>query len=121
MFKKANKLKLRFETSRGLLSAEQLWDLPLEELDALAVSLEEVHAESGKKSFLVKRSTKDATAKLRFSIVVAVLEDKVADANKASTAADNKAHNEKILGLIANKQDETLAGKSVEELEAMLK
>ena len=29
MFEKASRLKLRFSTSIGMLSAEDLWDLPL--------------------------------------------------------------------------------------------
>lgn len=121
IFKLGSQQKLRFLTSRGSLSTEQLWDLSLEELDALAVSLETEHQQSGKKSFLVKTSVKDKTAKLRFDIVLDVLHTKAAAAEAASEAAEIKEHNKKILAIIADKQDETLKGKSVKQLEALLK
>ena len=38
MYKQAAQLKLRFATSRGSLSTEQLYDLPISELDTLAIS-----------------------------------------------------------------------------------
>ncbi len=121
IFKTASKEKLRFQTNRGLLTVEQLWDLSLTELDSLAVSLEVAHKESGKKSFLVKASTKDKTAKLRFDIVLDVLTTKAEEAQSASEALEVKAHNKKILELISEKQDESLKGKSIKELEALLK
>ena len=65
-YKLATQQKARFQTKRGLLSTEQLWDLSLNELDELAVSLENEYKESGKKSFLVAKSVKDKTTKLKF-------------------------------------------------------
>ena len=88
-FKLASQQKLRFQTNKGLLSVEQLWDLSLEDLDALAVSLETEHKESGKKSFLVKTSAKDKTAKLRFDVVLDVLNTKV-EAEQAALAEKGK-------------------------------
>lgn len=120
-YKNATQQKLRFQTNRGLLSTEQLWDLSIEDLDTLAVSLEAQHKESGKKSFIVTKSVKDKTTKLRFDIVLDVLTTKVEEAQAASEAAEVKEHNKKIIGLIADKQDEALKGKSVKQLEAMLK
>lgn len=121
MYKEAAKLKLRFVTTRGSLSVEQLYDLPLAELDVLAVSLQEEYKESGKKSFLIAKSAKDKIAKLRFDIVLDVLNTKVDEAKAITEEQERKAHNQKILGLIADKQDEELKGKSVKELEKMLK
>lgn len=119
-FKLASQQKLRFQTNKGLLSVEQLWDLSLEDLDALAVSLETEHKESGKKSFLVKTSAKDKTAKLRFDVVLDVLNTKVEAEQAALAERERKANNEKIIGIIADKQDESLKGKTIKQLEAML-
>lgn len=120
-FKLASQQKLRFHTVKGMLSTEQLWDLSLEELDALAVSLETEHKESGKKSFLTKTSVKDRTAKLRFDVVLDVLNTKVEEAQALQEAFEIKEHNKKIIQLISEKQDESLKGKSIKQLEAMLK
>lgn len=120
-FKLASQQKLRFQTNKGLLSTEQLWDLSLDDLDALAVSLEIEHKQSGKKSFLVKTSLKDRTAKLRFDVALDVLNTKVEEMQAEQEAAEIKEHNKKIIQLISEKQDESLKGKSIKQLEAMLK
>lgn len=120
-FKLASQQKLRFQTSKGSLSTEQLWDLSLNDLDTLAVSLEEEHKKSGRKSFLVRSSTKDKTSKLRFDIVLDILSTKVEDANAASEAQEIREHNKKIVNLISEKKEESLKGKSIAELEAMLR
>lgn len=121
-FKQASKERLRIQTARGALSAEQLWDLSLEDLDALAVTLEtDYKLASGKKSFIHKSTEKDKTAKLKFDIVLEILNTKMEDNEAARAVKENKEHNQKILSLIADKQDETLKGKSIKQLEAMLK
>ena len=120
-FKQATKEKLRFQTNKGLLSAEQLWDLSLADLDNLAVELQEKYEESGKKSFLVKRSVKDKTAKLRFDVVLDVLQTKSDEMEEAKQKAEDKKHNEEIMQLIVEKQKEGLKGKSIKQLESMLR
>ena len=112
---------MRFQTSKGPLSTEQLWDLSLNDLDVLAVSLEEEATKAGRKSFLVRSSAKDKTAKLKFDIVIDILGTKVEDANAASEAQEIKEHNKKIINLISEKKEESLKGKSITELEAMLR
>ena len=120
-FKLASQQKLRFQSNKGLLSVEQLWDLSLEDLDTLAISLETEHKESGKKSFLVKTSAKNKITKLRFDVVLDVLNTKVEEIQAAQEATEIKEHNKKIIALIAEKKDEVLKGKSINQLEAMLK
>lgn len=120
-FKQATKEKLRFQTNKGLLSTEQLWDLSLADLDNLAIELQEKYEESGKKSFLVKRSVKDKTAKLRFDVVLDVLQTKSDEMEEAKQKAEDKKHNEEIMQLIVEKQKEGLKGKSIKQLESMLR
>lgn len=120
-YKLASQQKLRFQTTKGSLTTEQLWDLSLDELDALAVSLEEEHKHSGKKSFLVKTSAKDKTSKLKFDIVLDVLNTKAEAIQVASEANEVKEHNKKIISLIAEKQDDKLKSMSIKDLEKQLR
>lgn len=121
MYKEASKLDLRVQTEKGPLTVAQLWQLPVAVLDRTAVALQELYKESGKKSFLVVKTQKDKLLKLQFDIVLDILNTKVEEAAVLSSAAEVKAHNQKILKMIAEKQDQDLAGKSVAELEKMLK
>lgn len=120
-FMLASKLKLRFSTTKGELSAEQLWDLRLTDLDTLCVSLERKSKRAAKKSFLETRTEENKIDKLRFDIALAILEQRVEEQKAAMNAAEAKAHNERIDALIAQKQAEQLGEKSIEELEALRK
>lgn len=120
-FKLASQQKLRFQTKKGLLSTEQLWDLSIDDLDELAVSLENEFKQTGKKSFVSKTSAKDKTAKLRFDVALEVLNSKMDEIQSATEAQEIKAHNEKIIQLIAEKQDQSLKGKTIAQLKAMLR
>lgn len=121
IYKEASKLKLRFQTAKGVLSVEQLWGLSLMELDTLAVSLETAYKNSKSKSFLDKKTDKDKIIKLQFDIVLDVLNTKADEKEAAKKKAEDKEHNQKILSIIKEKQDEDLKGKSIKELEKMLK
>lgn len=118
IYKQANRLGLRFNTNRGLLATEQLFQLSLADLDALAVSLE--ISQTGKKSFIRETSVGDEIAKLKFDVALDVLNTIMKEQKDARESLDNKRKNEKILALIAEKQDGALKEKTVEELEAML-
>lgn len=120
MYKEASKLRLRFATTKGELSVEQLWDLPLDDLDTLAVSFEKAYKESKGKSFLVKKTVKDKILKLQFDIILDVLNTKVEAAEERAVANEKKAHNQKILGLIKRKKESELENLSIEDLEAQL-
>ena len=121
MHKQASRMKLRFQTSKGLLSSEELWDLSIADLDTLAVSLEKEYEKSDGKSFVRRKTEKDRTAKLRFDIVLDILQTKMEDNDAARNAADDKEHNEKILAMIAKKKEDSLASMTIEELEKLMK
>lgn len=123
IFKKASKERLRFETRQGSLSTEQLWDLKLTPLATIVRNLKKQLTKSNddELSFLDEAATPvDSTLQLKFDIVKAVYLDKKEERDAEKNEAAKKEHNQKILALIAQKQDENLGSKSVEELTAML-
>ena len=121
MYKEASKQKLRISTSRGPLTVEQLWDLSISNLDTLAVSLEEEYKNSKGKSFVVKKTVKNKTVKLKFDVVLDILTTKVEESEVLRNAADVKVYNQKIMGIIAKKKDESLESMSLNDLEKLLK
>lgn len=127
IFKKASKRKLRFSTPRGPLSVEQLWDLNVEEIRQLVImAREEAKKSSGEindseLSFLDSPvKTKATDNELRFEILKDIYLTKKAADEKAQKRAETKRNNQKILDLIARKQDEALEKMSISELEEML-
>lgn len=125
MFEQATRAKIRFETERGLLSVEDLWDLPLQSLrgvnlDDIAVGLDRQLKDSSTVSFVDDAPKTNATLQLKFDVVKRVIDVKKEEARAAGVAAERRATKARILEIIAKKQDATLENASIEELEAKL-
>jgi len=120
IFEAATRQRLRFPSPSGNLSVEDLWDLTLEGLDAIAITLYKKVKESSEESFIKKQRKGDKKAELQLAVVVSIIETKVADAEKAKNAADRKAKREKLMELISSKQDDALSRKSITQLKAEL-
>lgn len=116
MFEKASRMKLRFNTQRGVLSVEDLWDLPLIQLDNIAIALNKKLQESKTESF-IKTRTKDTTElELKFNIAKHIIDVKLQEQEDRLLESKKKAKRQKILDLMAKKQDAELEGKSLEEI-----
>ena len=108
------------------MSVEQLWDLNMTDLAALAKALKNDLGKNDKDeelSFLDDAidTLEYKTSKLRFDIVKDIYNTKKEAIAAARNEIEKKSHNQRILQLIANKQLAELEGKTIEELEAMLK
>ena len=124
MYKKAAELKLRIQTSRGELSVEQLFSLPMSVLSNLVKGLKKElkKDDDDELSFLDDtKSPVNEVAQLKFNIVKDIYLTKKVKRDTEKIASDNKAHNQKILEKIANLQDDKLDKMSEEELFAQLK
>ncbi|ACO94367.1 conserved hypothetical phage protein [Shigella phage Ag3] len=123
MFDKATRLKLRFESNKGLLSVEQVWDLSLNALNEMAKSLSRQvkAAETDEEDFIGTKSAVDSELQLRFDVVKHIIGVKLKERDDSKDAAERKANNQVILELIQRKKQQELENKSVEELEALLK
>lgn len=120
LFAKASKNKIRFETSKGLLSTEELWDLGLHSLDKLAIGLNRQLKESATESFVVETPRADTILQMKFDVVLAVITSKKQDAQEAASRAETSERNELIRSIISDKKNEELKSKSLEELEALV-
>jgi len=126
MFEAAARAKLRFTTTKGTLSVEQLWDLPLlspvsTSLDEIAKDLSKQLKESGEESFVVKKSKADSIMQLRFDIVKYIIKVRLDEDEAKRDAIVSKQKRSKIDDIIADKEDDELKGKSVSELKKLRK
>ena len=128
LYKKAAQVKLRIQTCKGLLSVEDVWGLSLANLDAsirsLAPLVKKYQTADSDLDFLSSNSgTKNeetSLLELSFEILKDVYITKKEEANAKAKARETKEFNQKIMSLIAEKQENNLKDKSVEELMAMI-
>lgn len=122
IFKQASKSQLRFQTSKGLLNVEQLWSLTQTDLTNAIRNLKKSLKKDNDDDlgFLDADTKVNAEDQLRFDILKDVYLTKKSDAEALRTSLEKKQFEQKILSLIADKKDTELAGKSIEELTAML-
>jgi len=127
MFKKAAKLKLRFETNTmGDITTEDLYDVPLTNgsnvsLDNIARLLNKQIKEYGEESFVLKKDDSNKILELKFAIVKSIIEEKLEEIEDNKNALMSKAKKQKILEALALRESSDLAGKSTDELKDMLK
>ncbi len=131
IFEQATRLDLTFQLPIGELKINDLWKLKptrragkvVDDLADYEVELQEQLSKFG----LVKRrgsnykTQEQQLLELRLAIVSHILDVRESEATAAKQEAANKAHNDKIMALIAKKQDDKLGDLSVEELQALLK
>lgn len=119
LFKIATKRKYRFNF-RGVITVEDLWDLKVEELDSIYKSLKSKQKDASEESLLQTVSKEDKELNNKIEIIKAIVTDKLSAKERAQKAAAQRAQNQRILEIMADKQDAELKEKSVEELQAML-
>lgn len=129
LFLTANRSKFRFQTASGIITTEDLWDLPLSDtrkanLDDIAKDLNKQLKDTNEEQSFVKPATaatvKTNEIKAKFDLVLLVIKTKMEERDAAKALADKQANKQKIMALIDKKKDEALAGKSAEELQALL-
>jgi hypothetical protein len=125
-FEKASKDKYRFNTPVGQITVEDLWDIPLVSrksnisLDNIAKGLNKQINENEEESFVVKSTSKNNILLTKFNIVKKVIEVRLAEAKAVDDRKKNKEKKQRIMSILADKQDESLKGKSEEELTKLL-
>ena len=126
IFEQASRTKLRFPSSRGELTTEQLWDLPLQsksgfDLDTIAKAVNKDLKSRGEESF-VSNTTDPAKDILELSLGILkhVIQVKQEENSARLNEVKIRQERERIANLIDKKQNEALEGETLEQLQARL-
>ncbi len=125
MFEIASREKIRFESSKGALTIENLWDLPLqskngEDLDSVAKKVNKDLKETEEESFVNPSTTKSRTAQLKLDIVKYIIKTRL-DENKAKLEAQDKLARRKILlEALQNKQQQNIMNMTEDQIKLEL-
>jgi len=123
IFEYATRNKLRFSSSRGDLTLEHLWDVPLRStdgfnLDAVARAANKAWKDASEESFVATtRTASQNRLETALEIVKYVIQVKLSDEETAKRRKDNKLEKEKLLAILSEKQEGKLSALSEKELQ----
>ena len=123
IFEYATRNKLRFASIRGELSVEQLWDVPLRSrddfnLNAIAKAANKALKEISEESFVeTSKTAEHARRETALETVKYVIDVKLTEEAAAGRAVAKKLEKEKLLKILAEKQDGKLSELSEKELQ----
>ena len=119
IFEYAVRNKIRFPF-KGMISVEDLWDLSLANLDSIYKTLNKQVKQSEEESLLITKTSVDTELEVQIAIVKHIVSVKLEEQNAREQAAAKKAQKQKIMAIIASKEDEALQNSSVDDLRKML-
>lgn len=120
IFEQASRKRLRFNSAKGTLSVEDLWELSLESLDTIGRAVNKQIKDSDEESFIIKKTPANTTLHLQLDIIKRVIEVKQEEADKKKLAKERAEKRAQLLDLIGKKEISALEGKSIDELKAEL-
>lgn len=119
IFEYAVRNKVRFPF-KGMISVEDLWDLSVESLDSIYKTLNKQIKQSEEESLLATKTSVDTELEVQIAIVKHIVSVKLTEQEAREKAAAKKAQKQKIMAIIATKEDEALQNSSVDDLRKML-
>lgn len=119
MFEVATRTKVRFPF-KGMISVEDLWDLSVQNLDKVFKTLNSQRKEAQEESLLNAKSSEDEVLDTQIAIVKYIFDVKLDEQAARVKAAENKEKKQKIMALMAKKDDEAMENMSKEELQKLL-
>ena len=126
MFEKASRLKLRFDSLKGQLSVENLWDLPLQsksgfDLDTVAKTVNQELKGVTEESFVETcANPRKGELELKLEIVKHVIKTRQDENAAAANAVAKREERKRLEGILATKQASALEQLSVEEIQKRL-
>jgi hypothetical protein len=127
IFEQATRKALRFATTKGEITTEQLWDLPLQsrsgfDLDAVAKTVSRELKSMAEESFVTtSENPASALLELKLEVLKHIIAVKLEEAEAARSRAARAEEKQKLLKVLGDKQDEALKALTPEEIAERLK
>lgn len=119
IFEYATRNKVRFPY-KGSVSVEDLWDLSVTELDKVFKTLNSQRKQSQEESLLNTKSKEDEIVNVQIAIVKHIVGVKLAEKEAREKTAENRAKKQKIMAIMAARDEKALENASDEDLQKML-
>lgn len=119
IFEAASKNKYRYPY-KGMITTEDLWDLTQAQLDVIYKALNKGVSEAQVSSLMCKVTEVDAELLNKIEIVKYIFNAKEAEAEARKNDAAKHAKKQRILDILAQKQEDALQNMSEDELKKML-
>lgn len=119
MFEIATKNKFRFPY-KGSVTVEDLWDLSLEQLDSIFKVLNKKAKDSQEESLLSTKSNEDKMLDIQIEIVKYIVNIKKNEIAERLLEKERKEKNQRIMEIIADKEDKALHEMSIDDLRKMI-
>lgn len=119
IFEVATREKYRFPY-KGMISVEDLWDLSLTALDSIYKSLNKEVKQSQEESLLETKSKADITLANKIEIIKHIVSVKQQEVTNRLLEKERKEKKQRIMEIMAKRDDEALEKASDDELRKML-
>ena len=119
IFEVAVRSKFRF-SFKGMISVEDLWDLSVRDLDSVFKTLNSQLKQVNEESLLNVKTKQDEELDTKIEIVKYIVKVKQEEESLRLKAKEQKEKKQKIMEILASKQESNLQNMSEEELTKML-
>ena len=119
LFEGAARAKYRFPF-RGVITTEDLWDLSLQDLDRIFKTLNAESKQTQEESLLKVKDEHSEILERKIEIIKHIVSVKQAEAEAVKESANRKAQKQRIMEIIAKKEDDALTNMSLDELKKMV-
>lgn len=120
MFEYAARHKLRF-SFKGMISAEDLWDLNVNQLDIIFKNLNAERKQAdNEESLLISKTPVDKELETKIAIVRHIVATKLKEAESCRKAKETRERKQHLMAILADKQEAELHSKSADEIMKMI-
>jgi hypothetical protein len=126
LFELASRNKFRFASTKGELTAEQLWDIPLTasnkvDLENIAQAANQELKAASEESFVeLNRNPAKVILEQKLELVKHIIAVRLDDQEKALKKQANAIERKRLIEILAKKQDQELEGMSKEEIDSRI-